>query len=89
MTRYELVTHSRINRCQAWHMVSARDNHVIALQSYSTIVVSYNFMTGKFKRHWDSSSVTTFQHIRKWCEALHIRVLDAEHYHRLMVESLD
>lgn len=89
MNKYELVTHSRVNHCKAWHLISARDNHIVALQSYSTIVVSYNFKTGKFKRHWDSSSVTTMQHIRKWCEALHIRVLDAEHYHRLMVESLD
>lgn len=89
MTRYELVTHSRINHCQAWHLISARDNHVIALQSYGTIVVSYNYMTGKFKRHWDSSSVTTFQHIRKWCEAMHIRVLDAKHYHQLAIESLE
>lgn len=89
MTRYELVTHSRVNHCKAWHLISARDNHIVALQSYGTIVVSYNFMTGEFKRHWDSSSVTTFQHIRKWCEALHIKMLDAKHYHRLAIESLE
>lgn len=89
MTKYDFMTHSRINRCQAWHLISAIDNHVIALQSYGTIVVSYNTKTGKFKRHWDSSSVTTFQHIRKWCESMHIRILDAEHYHQLAIESLD
>ena len=89
MTRYEFTTHSRINKCKAWHMVSARDNHIIALQSYGTIVVSYNFMTGKFKRHWDSSSVTTLQHIRKWCDVMHIKMLDAKHYHRLVTEPLD
>lgn len=89
MTKYELITHSRVNRCQAWHLINANDNHIVALQSYSTIVVSYNFMTGKFTRHWNDSSVTTLQHIRKWCDALHIPMLDAKHYHRLMVESLD
>lgn len=81
--------HSRVNHCQAYHLTHDTDTNLIALQSYNTIVVSYNFLTGKFKRHWDSSSVTTFQHIRKWCEAMHIKVLDAKHYHRLMVESLD
>ena len=89
MNKYDFRTHSRVNHCQAWHMVNAMDNHVIALQSYSTIVVSYNFKTGKFKRHWNGSSVTTLQHIRKWCESMHIRVLDAKHYHQLAVESLD
>lgn len=89
MNKYEFTTHSRVNKCQAWHLINAMDNHIIALQSYDTIVLSYNFMTGKFTRHWDSSSVTTMQHIRKWCEAMHIRVLDAKHYHRLIVESLD
>lgn len=89
MTKYELVTHSRINKCQAWHMTHATDNHIIALKSFDTIVISYNFMTGKFKRHWSSSSVTTLQHIRKWCDVMHIRMLDAKHYHELTVESLD
>lgn len=88
MNKYELVTHSRINHCQAWHLINAMDNHVIALKSYDTIVISYNLKTGKFKRHWSSSSVTTLQHIRKWCEVMHIKVLDAEHYHRLIVEEL-
>lgn len=81
--------HSRVKSCQAWHMVNNTDSSIIALKSYNTIVVSYNLKTGKFKRHWDSSSVTTLQHIRKWCEVMHIRILDAEHYHRLMVESLE
>lgn len=89
MNKYELVIHSRINHCQAWHMVNAMDNHVIALKSYDTIVISYNLKTGKFKRHWNDSSVTTLQHIRKWCESMHIKVLDAKHYHALIVESLD
>lgn len=89
MTKYDFTTHSRVNHCKAWHLISARDNHVIALQSYGTIVVSYNLMTGKFTRHWNGSSVTTLQHIRKWCEAMHIRVLDAKHYHRLLVTELD
>ena len=89
MTRYDFTTHSRVNNCKAWHMVNNADSSIIALKSYKTIVVSYNYMTGKFKRHWDSSSVTTFQHIRKWCEAMHIRVLDAKHYHRLVTEPLD
>lgn len=89
MTRYDFVTHSRVNSCQAWHLVSTKDSNVIALLSYKTIVVSYNLKTGKFKRYWDKSSVTTLQHIRKWCNSMHIRVLDAKHYHRLIVESLD
>lgn len=89
MNKYDFTTHSRVNHCQAWHLISASDNHVIALQSYDTIVVSYNFKTGKFKRHWNKSSVTTLQHIRKWCNSMHIRVLDAKHYHRLVTESLD
>jgi len=89
MTRYDFTTHSRVNNCKAWHLISAKDNHIVALQSYGTIVLSYNFKTGEFKRYWDSSSVTTFQHIRKWCESLHIRVLDAKHYHRLAVETLE
>lgn len=89
MNKYDFTTHSRVNHCQAWHMVNAIDSNVIALQSYGTIVVSYNLKTGKFKRHWNSSSVTTLQHIRKWCESMHIRVLDAKHYHRLIVESLE
>lgn len=89
MNKYEFTTHSRVNKCQAWHLINAMDNHIIALQSYDTIVVSYNFKTGKFKRHWDSSSVTTLQHIRKWCEVMHIKVLDAKHYHALITESLD
>lgn len=89
MTKYEFKTHSRVNRCQAWHLINATDNHVIALQSYDTIVVSYNFITGKFKRHWNGCSVTTLQHIRKWCDVMHIKMLDAKHYHRLIVESLD
>ena len=89
MTRYDFVTHSRVNHCQAWHLISAIDNHVIALQSYGTIVVSYNFKTGKFKRHWNGSSVTTLQHIRKWCDVMHIKMLDAKHYHQLAIESLD
>lgn len=89
MTKYDFTTHSRVNHCKAWHMVNAMDNHVIALQSYGTIVVSYNFLTGKFKRHWSSSSVTTFQHIRKWCDVMHIKMLDAKHYHALITEPLD
>ena len=89
MNRYEFTTHSRVNHCKAWHMVNKADSNIIALLSYKTIVVSYNLKTGKFKRHWNSSSVTTLQHIRKWCESMHIRVLDAKHYHRLIVESLD
>lgn len=89
MNKYDFTTHSRVNHCQAWHLINAMDNHVIALKSYDTIVISYNTKTGKFKRHWHSSSVTTMQHIRKWCEVMHIRVLDAKHYHELIVESLD
>lgn len=89
MTKYEFTTHSRVNKCQAWHLINAMDNHIIALQSYGTIVVSYNYMTGEFKRHWDSSSVTTFQHIRKWCEVMHIKMLDAKHYHALNITELD
>lgn len=89
MTKYDFVTHSRVNHCKAWHLINAMDNHVIALQSYGTIVVSYNLKTGKFKRHWNGSSITTLQHIRKWCEVMHIRVLDAKHYHQLVTESLD
>lgn len=81
--------HSRVNHCQAYHLTHDTDTNLIALQSYSTIVVSYNFKTGEFKRHWNGSSITTLQHIRKWCEAMHIKMLDAKHYHRLMVESLD
>ena len=89
MTRYDFVTHSRINKCKAWHMVNNTDSSIIALQSYSTIVVSYNFKTGKFKRHWNGSSITTLQHIRKWCDVMHIKILDAKHYHQLVTESLD
>lgn len=89
MNKYDFTTHSRVNRCQAWHMVNAMDNHVIALKSYDTIVISYNLKTGKFKRHWDDSSITTLQHIRKWCDVMRIKVLDAKHYHALITESLD
>lgn len=89
MNTYDFTTHSRVNKCQAWHMVSNADSSIIALKSYKTIVVSYNLKTGKFKRHWNDSSITTLQHIRKWCDVMHIRVLDAKHYHRLMVESLE
>ena len=89
MTKYDFTTHSRVNHCKAWHLISTIDPSVIALQSYGTIVVSYNFKTGKFKRHWDSSSVTTFQHIRKWCDVMHIKLLDAKHYHQLAIESLE
>ena len=89
MTKYDFVTHSRVNNCKAWHMVNNTDSSIIALQSYSTIVVSYNFKTGKFKRHWNGSSVTTLQHIRKWCDVMHIKILDAKHYHQLVTESLD
>lgn len=81
--------HSRVKSCQAYHMTHNTDTNLIALLSYKTIVVSYNFKTGKFKRHWNDSSVTTLQHIRKWCDVMHIKMLDAKHYHRLMVESLD
>lgn len=89
MNRYDFITHSRVNHCQAWHMVSAIDSSNIALKSYDTIVVSYNLKTGKFKRHWNDSSITTLQHIRKWCDVMHIKMLDAKHYHRLVTESLD
>lgn len=83
------IEHSRVNRCQAWHLIDRFDTCTIALKSYNTIVVSYNFKTGKFQRHWNSSSVTTLQHIRKWCDAMHIKTLDAVHYHRLPVTELD
>lgn len=89
MTKYDFITHSRVNHCKAWHMVNNADSSVIALKSYKTIVVSYNLKTGKFKRHWNGSSITTLQHIRKWCDVMHIRVLDAKHYHQLVTESLD
>ena len=89
MTKYDFTTHSRVNHCKAWHLISTIDPSVIALQSYGTIVVSYNTKTGKFKRHCSGSSVTTLHHIRKWCEAMHIRMLDAKHYHALITESLD
>ena len=89
MNTYDFTTHSRVNHCQAWHMVNNADSSIIALQSYSTIVVSYNFKTGKFKRHWNGSSITTLQHIRKWCDVMHIKMLDAKHYHQLAIESLD
>ena len=89
MNRFDFTKHSRVNSCQAWHMVNKEDNNVIALLSYRTIVVSYNLKTGKVKRHWGGSSITTLQHIRKWCDAMHIKMLDAKHYHDLIVESLD
>lgn len=89
MTKYDFTTHSRVNNCQAWHMTNSADSNIIALKSYKTIVVSYNLKTGKFKRHWNDSSVTTLQHIRKWCDVMHIKMLDAKHYHALITESLD
>lgn len=81
--------HSRVKSCQAYHLTHDTDTNLIALLSYKTVVVSYNLKTGKFKRHWNDSSITTLQHIRKWCESMHIRVLDAKHYHRLLVTELD
>lgn len=81
--------HSRVKSCQAYHLTHDTDTNLIALKSYDTIVISYNLKTGKFKRHWNGCSVTTLQHIRKWCDVMHIRMLDAEHYHRLAVETLE
>ena len=45
-----------------------RTNGKAYLQSYNTIVCSYDYATEQFERHWEGYSMTTGRHLTKFFE---------------------